>query len=184
MCIFASFVDFPFFFRRVSSEGGLFPFLILIFALDANVSKCISESFGRSGYTDSFSRIGKDGVFIRRDCSFHLPRINLAKAGRRVTDTLSKKFMSVGVSTGYPTWKNFQFESPRMKLPSTAIFREGVKGKQRPFGLQLCASHGHTFAWYFRCGPTDGENAPHSPFASVSLCDVRDPRPISRVLRD
>ena len=63
--------------------------------------------------------------------------------------------------------EQFRFESPRMKLPSTAIFREGVKGKQRPFGLQLCASHGRTFAWHFRCGPTDGENAPHSPFASV-----------------
>ena len=81
-----------------------------------------------------------------------------------------------------------------MKLPSTAIFREGVKGKQRPFGLQLCAPHGRTFAWHFRegvkgkqqpsglqlcaphgrtfawhfrCGPIDGENTPHSPFASV-----------------
>ena len=100
LCTFASFVDFPFFFWRVSCEGGFAPFLILIFALDANVSKCISESFGRSGYTDSFSRIGKDGVFIRRDCSFHLPRINVAKAGRCVTDTLSKRFMSVWVSTG------------------------------------------------------------------------------------
>ena len=39
-----------------------------------------------------------------------------------------------------------------MKLPSTAIFRGGVKGKQRPFGLQLCASHGCIFAWHFRCG--------------------------------
>ena len=56
-----------------------------------------------------------------------------------------------------------------MKLPSTAIFQEGVKGKQRPFGLQLCASHGRAFAWHFRCGPIDGENAPHSPFTSVSV---------------
>ena len=79
---------------------------------------------------------------------------------------LVKKFMSVWVSTGR-TWNNFQFESPRMKLPSTAIFRVGVKGKQRPFGLQLCASHGRTFAWHFRCGPIHGENAPHTPFASV-----------------
>ena len=44
--------------------------------------------------------IGKDGGFIRRDRSFHLPRIDLARAGRCVTDTLSKRFMSVGVSTG------------------------------------------------------------------------------------
>ena len=50
-----------------------------------------------------------------------------------------------------------------MKLPSTAIFREGVKGKQRPFGLQHCASHGRTFTWHFRCGVVDGENEPHSP---------------------
>ena len=60
-----------------------------------------------------------------------------------------------------------QFPVRISKVPSTAIFREGVKGKQRPFGLQLCASHGRTFAWHFRCGPIDGENAPHSPFASV-----------------
>ena len=57
----------------------------------------ISESFGLSGYIPC--RIGKDGGFIWRDRSFHLPRINLAKAGRCVTDTLSKKFMSVWVST-------------------------------------------------------------------------------------
>ena len=44
--------------------------------------------------------IGKDGGFIRRDRSFHLPRIDLARAGRSVTDTLSKKLMSVVVSTG------------------------------------------------------------------------------------
>ena len=43
---------------------------------------------------------GKDGGFIRRDRSFHLPRIDLARARRCVTDTLSKRFMSVGVSTG------------------------------------------------------------------------------------
>ena len=79
MCTFASFVDFPFFFWRVSCEGFC-PFLILIFALGANVSKYISESFGRSGYIPC--RIGKDGGFIRRDRSFRLPRINLARAGR------------------------------------------------------------------------------------------------------
>ena len=62
------------------------PFLILIFALGAKVSKCIPESFGPSGYIPC--RIGKDVSFIRRDLSFHLPRINLAKAGRCVTDTL------------------------------------------------------------------------------------------------
>ena len=50
-----------------------------------------------------------------------------------------------------------------MKLPSTAIFQEGVKRKKRSFGLQLCASHGRKFAWHFRCGLIDGENAPHSP---------------------
>ena len=65
----------------------VFPlFLILIFALGAKVSKCISESFGQSGYIPC--RIGMDGGFIRRDLSFILPRINLAKAGRCVTDTL------------------------------------------------------------------------------------------------
>ena len=67
-----------------------------------------------------------------------------------------------------------------MKLPSTAIFWEGVKGKQRPFGLQLCVSHGRTFTWHFRCGVIDGENAPNSPFASVYVCDIRDLRHGSR----
>ena len=65
LCTFASFVDFPFFFWRVSCEKVFSPFLILIFALGAKVSKCISESFGRSGYIPC--RIGKDGGFIRRD---------------------------------------------------------------------------------------------------------------------
>ena len=63
-----------------------FFFSFLIFAVGAKESKCISESFGRSGYIPC--RIGKDGSFIRGDRSFHLPRINLAKAGRCVTDTL------------------------------------------------------------------------------------------------
>ena len=31
-------------------------------------------------------------------------------------------------------------------------------------------------AWHFRCSVIDGENAPHLPFASVSVCDVRDLR--------
>ena len=44
------FVDFPFNFWTVSCEGSFSPFLILIFALGAKASKCISESFGRSGY--------------------------------------------------------------------------------------------------------------------------------------
>ena len=41
MCTFTSFVDFPFFLWRVSCEKGFSPFLILIFALGAKVSKCI-----------------------------------------------------------------------------------------------------------------------------------------------
>ena len=92
------FFYFPFFFWRFSCEGGFSPFLILIFALGAKVSKFISESFGRSGYIPC--RIGKDGGFIRRDRSFHLPRINLAKDVRCVTDTLSKKFFSVWCPQG------------------------------------------------------------------------------------
>ena len=41
---------------------GFSPFLILIVALGAKVSKCISESFGWSGYIPC--RIGKNGGFI------------------------------------------------------------------------------------------------------------------------
>ena len=70
-----------------------------------------------------------------------------------------------------------------MKLPSTAIFREGVKGKQGPFGLQLCASHGRTFAWHFRSGVIDGENAPHSPFASVFVTSETHVTGIARISR-
>ena len=44
----------PFFsflpFWRVSSEGG-FSFFVFIFALGASVSECVSDSFGRSGYS-------------------------------------------------------------------------------------------------------------------------------------
>ena len=95
ICLFFFFLTFFFLlffffdlllFLEVSCEKGFSPFLILIFALGAMVSKCISESFGRSGYIPC--RIGKDGGFIRRDRSFHLPRINPAKVGRCVTDTL------------------------------------------------------------------------------------------------
>ena len=98
MCSFASFVDFPFFFWRVSCEKGVSPFLILIFALGAKVSKFISESFGRSGYIPC--KIGKDGGFIRKDLSLHLPRINLAKVGRCVRAFLpssKKNHVCVGV---------------------------------------------------------------------------------------
>ena len=80
MCTFSSFVDFIFIFWRVSCDGRFSHILILIFALGAKVSKCISESLGRSEYIPC--KIDKDGGFIRRDRSFHLPRINLAKAGR------------------------------------------------------------------------------------------------------
>lgn len=67
-----------------------------------------------------------------------------------------------------------------MKLPSTAIFWEGVKGKQQPFGLQLC-THGCTFAWHFCCGLIDGENAPQSLFVmSDSETYVTD---LTRILR-
>ena len=44
--------------------------------------------------------IGKVWGFIQRDCSFHLPRIDLARARRCVTDTLSKKLKCVWMSTG------------------------------------------------------------------------------------
>ena len=101
MCTFSSFVGCLFIFWRVSCGGSFSPFLILIFALGAKASNCISESFCRSGYIPC--RIGKDGGFTRRDRSFHLPMIILAKAGRCVTDTLSKKFMSVWVSV----WEQF-----------------------------------------------------------------------------
>ena len=70
VCTFSSFVDCLFIFWRVSCGGSCSPFSILIFALCAKASNCISESFGRSGYIPC--RIGKDGGFIRRDRSFHL----------------------------------------------------------------------------------------------------------------
>ena len=50
MCRFASFVDFLFFFWRVSCRGGFFPF-VFIFALGASMSEGVFESFGRSGYS-------------------------------------------------------------------------------------------------------------------------------------
>ena len=51
--------------------------------------------------------------------------------------------------------EQFPVRISKDEAPSTAIFREGVK--EKPFGLQLCASHGRTFAWHFRCGPINGE---------------------------
>ena len=119
MCRFACFVDIPFFFWRVSYDFfsfSFFPFFYFNLCTVAKVSKCISaESFGRSGYIPC--RIGKDGGFIRRDRSFHLPRIILAKAGRCVTDHIYPLVKNLCLCT----WNSFQFESPRMKLPSTAL---------------------------------------------------------------
>ena len=98
-------VHFPLLLISLSFSGGfllteVFPFLIFLNLCTGcqGVKIYFSESFGRSGYIPC--RTGKDGGFIRRDRSFHLPRISLAKAGRCVTDTLSKKFMSVWVTTG------------------------------------------------------------------------------------
>ena len=72
---FASSVDFPFFFWRVSSEGGfspLFSFLHWVSAVCQNVFLIPLVGL------DIPCTIGKDGGFIRRDRSFHLPRIDLA----------------------------------------------------------------------------------------------------------
>ena len=68
-------VHFPLLLISLSFSGG---FLV------KEVFSFLNEPFGRSGYIPC--RIGKDGGFIQRDRSFHLPRINLAKAGRCVTD--------------------------------------------------------------------------------------------------
>ena len=88
ICVYIfPFCWFPFHFLECFLWRSFFPpFFILIFTLGAKVSKCISESFGRFGYIPC--RIGKDGGFIRRGRSISLPRINLAKAGRCMTDTL------------------------------------------------------------------------------------------------
>ena len=61
-----------------------------------------------------------------------------------------------------------------MKLPSTAIFREGVKGKQRPFGLQLCASHGRTRCGIFVVDQLMVKTRLIRLSPQWSLCDVRD----------
>ena len=97
LCVpFASFVDFPFFFWRVSSEGGFSPLFSFLHWVPVCQNVFLIPLVG----LDIPCTIGKDGGFIRRDSSFHLPKIDLARAGRCVTDTLSKKLMSVGVSTG------------------------------------------------------------------------------------
>ena len=97
LCVpFASFVDFPFFFWRVSSEGGF----SLLFSFLHWVPVCQNVFLIPLVGLDIPCTIGTDGGFIRRDRSFHLPRIDLARAGRCVTDTLSKKLMSVGCPQG------------------------------------------------------------------------------------
>ena len=78
----------------LSFSGGFCP-LFLFFALPCQ-NVLLIPLVG----PDIPCTIGKDGGFIRRDRSFRLPRIDLARARRCVTDTLSKKLMSVGVSTG------------------------------------------------------------------------------------
>ena len=94
-CLFCGF-PFLFLFWRVSSEGGFSP----LFSFLHWVSVCQNVFLIPLVGLDIPCTFGKDGGFIRRDRSFHLPRIDLARAGRCVTDTLSERFMSVGVSTG------------------------------------------------------------------------------------
>ena len=78
MCTFSSFVDFSFIFWRVSCEGG--------FSLFLNFNLCTGCQGVKMYFWVLWSvwiyscRTGKDGGFIRRDRSFHLPSINLAKA--------------------------------------------------------------------------------------------------------
>ena len=72
VCSFASFVDFLFFFWKVSCEKGFSPFLILIFALGAKCQNVFLSPLVGRGYIPC--RIGKDGGFIRRDRSFHLTK--------------------------------------------------------------------------------------------------------------
>ena len=90
-------VGFPFCFWRVSS-GGVFSPLFSSLHWVPVCQNVFSDSFGRSGYIPC--RLGKDGGFIRRDRFFHLPRIDLARAGRCVIDTLNKKLKCVWMSTG------------------------------------------------------------------------------------
>ena len=88
LCVpFASFVDFPFSFWRVSSEGGFSP----LFSSLHWVPVCQSVFRIPLVGLDIPCTIGKDGGFIRRDRSFHLPRIDLARAGRCVTDKKVKR---------------------------------------------------------------------------------------------
>ena len=97
MCSFASFVDFPFFFWKVSCEKGFSPFLILIFALGAKVSKCISESFGRSVFLVELARteVSSEETFL--PSSKDQPSESRAMRDRY---PLVKKIISVWVSTG------------------------------------------------------------------------------------
>ncbi len=92
--LFACFVDFPFFFWRVSSEGfsPLFSFLHWVPACQ-NVFLILWSVW------IFLVQLARTEV-SSEDCSFHLPRIDLGRAGWCVTDTLSKRFTSVGVSTG------------------------------------------------------------------------------------
>ena len=93
---FASFADFPFFFWKVSSEG----FSPLFSSLHW-VPVCQNVFLIPLVGLDIPCTIGKVGGFIQRDCSFHLPRIDLARARRCVTDdSLSKKLRCVWMSTG------------------------------------------------------------------------------------
>ena len=108
------------FFWRVSSEGGFSP-LFSFFALPCQnvfLSPLVGPDIPLVGPDiplvgpdiplvgpdiplvgpDIPCTVGKDGGFIRRDRSFRPPRIDLARAGRCVTDTLSKKLMSVSTA--------------------------------------------------------------------------------------
>ena len=81
LCVpFASFVDFPFFLWRVSSEGGFSPLFSFLHWVPVYQNVFLIPLVG----LDIPCTVGKDGGLIPRDRSFHLPRIDLARAGRCV----------------------------------------------------------------------------------------------------
>ena len=70
---------------------------------------------------------------------------------RAMRDPLVKKNVCVGVHR-VTDLEHFPVSVISKDEASLDCYLSGrcESGKQRPFGLQLCASHGRTFAWHFR----------------------------------
>ena len=123
---------------------------------------------------------------------------SVAKMAKNGPSNVQIQILKMSNRTDSPDWRHFRESHVTDGEPETAVSAslqkiKSIKNQQQKiiflffiFFIFLFSfsyfikSHGRTLPWHFRCGLIDVENAPHSPFASAPVCDVRDLRHGSR----